>query len=138
MPPEEPRAGSSAGPLFENVDQVANARARGHAAAQAAADKSEKLDSGWRERALEAVRAHAAQHEHFLAEDIHLQIPDGADGRGSGNIVQAAARMGICVKDGYAPARTSNGTPKVYWKSLVYQGMRKELGSVAGRDGRVA
>lgn len=124
MPPEEPRDRSSAGPLFDAVDQVAKARTRGHAAADAAADKAEKLERGWREQAIEAVRAHAARHEHFLAEDIRLPIPEGADGRGSGSIVQAAARLGICAKDGYAPARTSNGTPKVYWKSLIYQGAR--------------
>lgn len=123
-PPEEQRVSSSAGPLFDAVDQVANARARGHAAADAAADRAETLERGWRARAIEAVRAHAARHEHFLAEDIALEIPEGADGRGTGSIVQAAARLGICVKDGYAPARTSNGTPKTYWKSLIYQGAR--------------
>lgn len=120
-PPEDRESSSSsAGPLFD----LTAARERGHDAAQAAADRAESLEPGWRERAVNAVRVHAETHEHFLAEDVVMTFPSGSDKRSSGHIVKAAAREGICVADGYAPARTSNSAPKTNWRSLIYEGER--------------
>lgn len=57
----------------------------------------------------------------FLAEDVRafaelrgLETPP--DGRAWGAVMQAAARERLIAKVGYAPARSSNLSPKVLWK----------------------
>lgn len=95
--------------------------AHGHAEAERAAAKATRIDPTWRESALDAVRAHAERHDTFLAEDVRplIDLPDGADPRALGAVMRDAQRAGIVKADGYAPARSSNGTPKVRWRSMV-------------------
>ena len=121
--PEEPR---EVLPLFDSPaaprQAVQSARAQGHAAALAAADRAQKLDAGWKADALEAVERHCRTHARFLTEEVPIVIPEGADHRSSGHIVRHAARLGYCVADGFAPTVSSRGSAKVSWKSLLYEG----------------
>jgi len=99
---------------------VADARDRGHEGAERAASRASKIDPGWKASALEAVREHCQSFEFFLAEDVPIDMPEGTDRRAVGAVMQAASRAGLCVADGYAPAATSNASPKTRWRSLIY------------------
>lgn len=95
------------------------ARIRRDDGIQRAADHA---DDAWRERAIGYVRLHAAVHAEFLAEDVravaeHDGLPPPPDGRAWGSVMQTAARRGIVKRVGYAPARSSNLSPKVLWGS---------------------
>ena len=55
----------------------------------------------------------------FLAEEVRnfatgLDLPP--DGRAWGVVFRSAAREGLIVKAGYAPAKSSNLSPKVLWR----------------------
>jgi len=108
------------GPLF--ADPVKSARDRGHRGARQAASRASKIDAGWRSEALAAVREHARRYPSFLSEHVRVHIPDGADRRALGHIVKEAERLGWIKADGFAPAASSNGSPKTAWKSLIYTG----------------
>lgn len=69
---------------------------------------------------LEYLATHAGR---FLAEDVRefaeaqgLDLPP--DGRAWGAVFQTAARQNVIRKVGYAPARSSNLSPKVQWEGL--------------------
>ena len=49
----------------------------------------------------------------WFAEDRGLPFPP--DGRAWGTVLQSAARAGLIRKVGYAPAKSSNLSPKVQW-----------------------
>lgn len=58
----------------------------------------------------------------FLAEDwrewaTHRGLDSPPDGRAFGSVLQSAAKDGLIVKVGYAPARSSNLSPKVQWRA---------------------
>lgn len=111
---------ADAGPLFDrsaawNRAEVSMARA---------SSRAERLQDGWRASALEAVRAWAADHAHFLAEDVPHQLPSGADGRAWGAVMRDAVQAGLVTRDGYAPAQTSNRSPKTRWRSLIHMEAR--------------
>jgi hypothetical protein len=68
---------------------------------------------------MEYIAAHSGP---FLAEDVrafadacHFQHPP--DGRAWGIVLRNAAREGLVVKVGYAPAKSSNLSPKVQWRA---------------------
>ena len=103
--------------LFDALDA---ARAQGYEAGDAAASRAERLDPGWRSLALEAVREYARQHLEFKAEEVGMVIPPDADPRSSGSIMRQAERQGICKAIGFAPTISSRGSPKVFWRSLIY------------------
>ena len=67
---------------------------------------------------LEFLSSH---RERFLAENVRefaeirgLEAPP--DGRAWGAVIQSAARERLIRKVGYAPARSSNLSPKVQWE----------------------
>lgn len=91
------------------------ARADRHAAAN---------DPWWRDRAFRAVAIFARTHSAFLAEDVRQMaeregLPPPPDGRAWGAVMQRAQRERVIQADGYAPANSSNRSPKVWWRSLV-------------------
>ncbi len=108
-------------PLLDYIGQV-EARSRADAGMSRAARRAEKVEPGWKAGALEAVRAYALSHELFLAEHVRLHVPHDADRRAVGAVLQSAQRRGWIKRDGYAPACSSNGSPKVRWRSLIYGG----------------
>lgn len=77
---------------------------------------------GWEDDAIEAVREFARHHEHFPTEDVRAVAgtPEGVDGRAWGPILRRCAALGIVEADGFVLANSSNRSPKVRWRSLVF------------------
>jgi hypothetical protein len=117
----EDRVGGSAGPLFDQTP-VEKSRQRGHDASRAAGARAEKIDPDWRRASIAMVEEHCRTHERFVAEAVGIEVPPGADPRCVGHVMRDAARIGICVADGFAPTVSSRGSPKVSWRSLIYGG----------------
>lgn len=109
---------------FGRFHTVRRARERGHAAADAAADRADRQSSPrWSDSALVILRAYCKGRsgEHFMAEDVvayakSVGLPDPPDRRAWGAVFQRAKREGVIVPDGFAGAETSNGSPKVRWR----------------------
>lgn len=95
-------------------------------AAGLGAEKAERMDEGWSERALEWLRVYAAtaqlptgELESFTIEQArawigeHAALPEGVDARAWGAVTRRAVRLGyIEATGGYAPAARSHGSPK--------------------------
>lgn len=97
------------------------ARARRDDGITRAIDHAEAARQGWKKRAhgylLEFLTTRRLG-DTFLAEDVRqfaagLDAPP--DGRAWGWVFQDASRRGFIVKAGYAPAKSSNLSPKVLW-----------------------
>lgn len=103
------------------------ARNRAERGIERAITHAVRIDPEWRRRALQAVALFARHHAFFLTEDLRAQVEDeGAlplppDGRAFGAVMQDAARAGYIIADGYAPANSSNRSPKVRWRSLIFR-----------------
>ncbi len=106
-------------PLLDYIEQ-STALSRALVRAEAAASHADRVDADWRERALEAVRAHATRNERFLTEHVNLPVPSGVTRRAAGVIIRRAASLGWIEADGYA--LDSTGAPKTCWRSLIYGG----------------
>jgi hypothetical protein len=87
------------------------------------ARRGERVSPGWETEAVAHVRAYALKHERFLAEDVRsgFPTPEGVDGRAWGAVLKRAQSLGIVRTDGFAPANSSNRSPKVRWLSLVFE-----------------
>lgn len=101
------------------VDPMQAARDRGAIGAERAAAHAERIESGWREVALLAIKAYAERTETFQAEDVRLTVPPEADPRAVGALFLEAKRRCWIRPDGYAPSASSNSSPKVRWRSLI-------------------
>ncbi len=77
----------------------------------------------WTEFAVNLVRRYASEHPQFLTEDFvdwtRGLIAEPPDGRAWGAVMRIAARKGLVRKVGYAPARTSNLSPKCVWSAAA-------------------
>jgi len=100
------------------------ARQRRDTGMHRAADHAERVYPDWQDRAVGYVRLHATVHTQFMAETVRavaeadgLTLPP--DGRAWGAVMRRAQREGIIRADGYAPANSSNRSPKVRWASMV-------------------
>ncbi len=92
----------------------------------AAAMHADRVEGDWTTQAGAALYrfAQLRGQRPFLIEDVRVfahsaGVPDAPDSRAWGFVVQAAKRDGTICPVGYAKARSSNGSPKVLWKSLV-------------------
>lgn len=60
--------------------------------------------------------------EHFMAEDIVARLDQRRvttpDRRAMGHVIQDCRDRGWITSDGYAPAKSSHGAPKVRWRRL--------------------
>lgn len=115
----------SAGPLFDAAALEAQERRDlGMARAELAA---ERHAPGWEDDAVAHVTAYALTHELFLAEDARagFHTPEGVDGRAWGSVIKRAQALGVLRPHGFAAANSSNRSPKVLWKSLVFEGKDK-------------
>lgn len=83
-----------------------------------AADRAERAAPGWRESALSKILAFARSHETFLAQEVEIEIPLGADARAVGSIFTTARLAGAIFRDGYG--RDQYGAPKTRWRSAIY------------------
>lgn len=105
------------------------ARAQRDAGIQAAVNHADAVDPGWPERAYRHFVAYARAHGQFLTEAARnaaecAGLAPPPDKRAWGGVASRAARAGVVVRTGYAPA----SDPKVHcsiatvWRSKVYQG----------------
>lgn len=110
-------------PLLSAIDQAEKqaARERAEVGMARAVTKAERVMEGWRGNAIEAVRLFAATHDAFVTEDVRrvFPTPHNCDGRAWGAVMRDAASRGYVKADGYAPTNSSNGSPKVRWRSLI-------------------
>lgn len=91
--------------------------------AVARAEATHKL---WLERALGLLRHFVEKQKghDFMAEDFvawidkehPLDFPKPPDSRAYGGVIRAAAKSGLIERVGYAPAKTSNCSPKCCWR----------------------
>lgn len=102
---------------------LAAARARGDRGAERAASKADRAVHGWVDRAAEAVRDFvlhnlAGMTREFTIETVRVRakdfgLPDPPDARAWGHVTRRAVQLGyIEATGGYAPAASSNGSPK--------------------------
>ena len=106
--------------LVISKDQASINREQGIARVQ---ENMEMACPGWTDIALNAVIEFAKSHEHFLTEEVreycHEFVPEPRDARAWGAVIRRAVKTNIIVRSGYAPARSSNLSPKPLWKSLI-------------------
>ena len=111
---------SSIGPL--TADEIASVRRdRG---IHRAASHARSRDPEWQIKALAFVRLYAKYNAVFMAEDVRAVSEAGGlraptDPRAWGAVLQEAKRHRIVAACGYAPANSSNRSPKVRWSSLI-------------------
>lgn len=92
-----------------------------------AAHAAERASPGWEEQALADLRTFARTHARFAVEDFRAAFPppEGVNPKALGSVVRRAARERIVIADGYVAVRCSNMSPRIAWKSLVYDGSPK-------------
>jgi len=135
MAPSSEKRNPAGGPGFEGA--VAGSEVQGdHTAARlglldfkaAAARRDRGMESslqhaneelpGWSESAFHLLTQYAAQEsmawtaEQFRAWSHAQGLPPPPEARAFGPIVQRGLRAGLFVRVGYAPAASSNGSPK--------------------------
>lgn len=116
--------------LFESlrlpvvVLPMAIAKASANVGIQRAAERAERTEPGWVDRAAEAVRDYALNslagiNGEFTIDEArpwiaaNTRLADPPDGRAWGAATRRALKLGyIVATDGYAPAASSNGSPK--------------------------
>jgi hypothetical protein len=94
------------------------ARSRADLGSLRAGTRAEVLSPGWTYLAALAIRNHAKGRKPFRIEEVALSFPDKPpDGRAWGHAARAAQRNGWIRRVGYAPAASSNGSPKCLWEA---------------------
>ena len=104
------------------------AKARGEAGAQRAADHADRIDPGWQDRALEMLREYLKVREtflekRFLGEEFRgwateiFGLDEPPDARAFGAVFKRASRDGLIESVGFAPANSSNRSPKTLWRA---------------------
>lgn len=89
--------------------------------AERAASKADRLDPGWCDQAAEEIRAFARQAvADFTVEQARATCtppPEGAALRAWGHVTRRATSLGYIERTGaYAPAASSNGSPKPLYR----------------------
>lgn len=90
-----------------------------------AGSKADRDHGEWTKLAVEWITAYAKRHERFLAEHARGAAELGGfvvpqNRRAWGAAIKRAEREHVIEFDGYAPANSSNRSPKVLWKSRVF------------------
>lgn len=116
------------------VPTVREARAKADKGIKESADHADRVSSDWKILAIGYVLEHARSNEYMLTEDVRERAhADGfeaaPDDRAWGYIMRASAKCAFIKSDGYAPAKSSNMSPKVRWKSLVFKQPERGDGS---------
>lgn len=90
-----------------------------------AKQRAEREYDGWTLAAAEYLRDYAkrAVGQPFLLEDAReasrFRLAQPTNGKAWGASVQLACRQKWIEKAGYAPARSSNGSPKCLWRAVI-------------------
>lgn len=92
----------------------------GHDKAQLAADRVERNDPDWKAGALQFVK-HWSRKRTFLAEEALAAYRNAGgriagDARAWGWVFVVGQKEGWLQGAGFAPAVTSNGSPKTLWR----------------------
>jgi len=96
--------------------RLSMARDRGQTGSRRAGERADRASEGWTERAAYAIWEHAGCGERFLIEDVAFGYPwTPPDPRAWGHATRLAVKRGWIKKVGYAPAASSNGSPKCLW-----------------------
>lgn len=87
---------------------------------------AEANHKSWLERGVGLLRLYVVKQngKNFLSEDfvvwLHhdypISFPKPPDARAYGGIIRSAARANMIERVGYAPAKTSNCSPKCVWR----------------------
>lgn len=104
--------------LFESPPPQAVAEHRATTGIRRAGKRAESSITGWIQTAATAIRRYAENHGEFLVEQVikaYPEIPEPPDGRAWGAATRLAVRRGWIRKVGYAPANSSNRSPKCLW-----------------------
>src|SRR5690348_6972445 len=105
------------------TDSVSAAIERRDTGMARSADHANAVEESWTARALKMVRTFIITHrDPFLTEQVRgfaekQGLPTPPDARAWGHVISTAARKGYIDKVGYAPALSSNHSPKVQWRA---------------------
>lgn len=97
------------------------ATARADDGVQRAGDHADSEEPGWTDIAADEIREYAQQASGgFLIEDVVANSRAGTppDGRAWGAATRKAVKAGWIVRIGYAPANSSNRSPKCLWAAV--------------------
>lgn len=87
---------------------------------------ADRVEDGWRYQALALLTAFAREiGRSFVVEEARAYaekhgLPDPPDARAYGSVVRLARAKGRIRKVGYAPAASSNGSPKCLWIACLH------------------
>ena len=105
--------------LALDYDHFTHARAERDVAMTRVAEKAERVEPGFSERAYEALVAYVAQHAEFGGEDATDAIKAAGivphDDRAFGPIYMAAVRNGLIKRVRFVPRRRGHGSPGPLW-----------------------
>ena len=86
---------------------------------------ADELDPNWSDRAYSALTLYCTKAtEPFIIEDVRAWaeglglISPPHDSRAWGAVIRRAAGNGLVSKVGFAPAKSSNLSPKVLWQAV--------------------
>ena len=87
-------------------------------------EHADVVSHAWSTLAYLHFRRYAERNETFLTEDVRdaalaAGVHEPPDPRAWGAVAMRAARAGLIERAGYAPAKSSNLSPKVLWRSKV-------------------
>jgi hypothetical protein len=103
-------------------DDLFSALEKGHAAAQASAERADREIDDWTLKAVALFAEYASRSfDPFLTEEARVfaeshGLPSPPDGRAWGHIAKRCQRDGTIISAGFGAAKSSNGSPKVLWK----------------------
>ena len=90
---------------------------------EAVASKANRFNIGWTNEAFLFLVSYAENNKEFLAEEVIKaskdELPQPHDNRAWGAIFHKAAKAGVINRVGFKGAKTSHGSPKPLWGSLV-------------------
>lgn len=92
-----------------------------------AVDHADRERPDWSLRAAHALHEYAQKHpgESFLAEDVRawsearMLVSTPPTAKAWGAVFKEGAKLGVIRKIGYAPAKSSNLSPKCTWMGCV-------------------
>ena len=87
---------------------------------RAAEENANRKEQGWSLRALSALLDTGKRLGTFTIEDLResCQVDSPTDQRAWGGVINYASRHKLIRRVGYAPARSSNGSPKPVWEVI--------------------